>query len=254
MSIKISSRSNQRVKDLIKNRDRYFFFEGEKLVKDILDRGIAIDILIVSATKEAESGIPGPAIVRETWVVAETVLEKLSSLKEKADFIAVLSWEAEPVDFQRAAVVIGLDGLQDPANVGTIFRCAAAFGIEAIALAGSSVNLRNPKFLRAAQNSFFDVCSQRFDNVELLIREATAAGLSIYLTSSHDSSYVIAPHHIERPCLILCGNEGTGLGKDLFERYPSVKIPQTGRVESLNVGVAACIIMYEVSLAFGMVK
>ena len=94
------------------------------------------------------------------------------------------------------------------------------------------------------------MCSQRFDDVEALIREAAAAGLSIYLTSSHDSSYVIAPHHIERPCLILFGNEG----KELFERYPSVKIPQTGRVESLNVGVAACILMYEVSLAFGIVK
>jgi len=151
-------------------------------------------------------------------------------------------------------VVIGLDSIQNPANVGTIFRCAAAFGINAVALAGISVNLNNSKFLRAAQDSFFKVDYQRFGDVEALIREAEAANFNIYLTSSHDSSNVIAPHHIESPCLILFGNEGKGLDKELFERYPSVKIPQEAEVESLNVGVSACIIMYEVSLSFGIVK
>jgi len=273
---RINSRSNQRVKDLIKKRDQYFFFEGEKLVKDILDRGIEISILIVNEKK----GSATPAysrsagcrffgdiiskvcrenkvsqdIIKETWFVSESVLEKISSLKEKPDFIAVLEWEEKPVDFRHSSVVIGLDSIQDPANVGTVFRCAAAFGIDAVALTGISVNLNNSKFLRAAQDSFFKVNHQRFHDVETLIREAEAANFNIYLTSSHDSTYVIAPHHIESPCLILFGNEGQGLDKALFERYPSVRVPQKDKVESLNVGVSACIIMYEVSLAFGIVK
>jgi TrmH family RNA methyltransferase len=247
---KINSRSNQRVKDLIKKRDQYFFFEGEKLVKDILDGGIEISILIVDEKREDQLPIPKETVVKETWVVAETVLEKISSLKEKPDFIAILEWQEKPVDFHQASVVIGLDSIQDPANVGTVFRCAAAFGIDAIALTGISVNLNNTKFLRAAQDSFFKINYQRFDDVEALIREAEAANFNIYLTSSHDSTYVIAPHHIEGPCLILFGNEGKGLDKALFERYPPVKVPQEDKVESLNVGVSACIIMYEVSLAW----
>jgi TrmH family RNA methyltransferase len=244
------------VKDLLKKRDRYFFFEGEKLVRDILDMGIEIFILIVNEKRENQgSATPtysrkvSQDIIKETWLVSESVLEKISSLKEKPDFIAILEWQEKPVDFQQSSVVIGLDSIQDPANVGTVFRCAAAFGIDAIALTGISVNLNNSKFLRAAQDSFFKVNYQRFDEVETLIREAEAANFNIYLTSSHDSTYVIAPHHIESPCLILFGNEGKGLDRALFERYPSVKIPQEDKVESLNVGVSACIIMYEASLA-----
>jgi RNA methyltransferase, TrmH family len=252
MTVRIRSRANQRLKDLLKKRDSLFFFEGEKLVKDLLKRGIEIEILMILEENESRLSIPGT--VKETWVVTGSVLEKVSSLKEKPDSLAVLSWQAKPVDFRQATVVIGLDRLQDPANAGTIFRCAAAFGIDALALTGSSVKLNNPKFLRAAQDSLFGVCCQRFDDAEALIREAEAAGLSIYLTSSHDSSYVIAPHHIESPCLILFGNEGQGLDPDFFERYPSVKIPQTDRVESLNVGVAASLIMYEISLALGIIK
>jgi TrmH family RNA methyltransferase len=254
MIYRINSRSNQRVKDLIKKRDQFFFFEGEKLVRDILDMGIEISILIVNEKKEKQLSIPGETVVKETWLVSESVLEKISSLKEKPDFIAILEWQEKPVDFRQSSVVIGLDSIQDPANVGTVFRCAAAFGIDAIALTGISVNLNNSKFLRAAQDSFFKVDYQRFDDVETLIREAEAANFNIYLTSSHDSTYVIAPHHIESPCLILFGNEGKGLDKALFERYPSVKVPQKDKVESLNVGVSACIIMYEVSLAFGILR
>jgi len=242
------------VKDLIKRKDQYFFIEGEKLVRDILDMGIEISRLIVNEIKENQLEIPGETIVKETWVVSETVLEKISSLKEKPGFIAVLAWREKPVDFHQASVLIGLDSIQDPANVGTVFRCAAAFGIDAIVLTGDSVNLNNSKFLRAAQDSFFKVNYRRFEDVETLIREAEAADFNIYLTSSHDSTYVIAPHYIERPCLVLFGNEGKGLDQALFERYPSVKVPQKNKVESLNVGVSACIIMYEVSLAFGIVK
>ena len=253
MIYRINSRSNQRVKELIKEKDQYFFFEGEKLVRDILHMGIEISLLIVNEKKENKLPVPKKTVVKETWVVSGTVLEKISSLKEKPDIIAVLEWQEKPIDFHQAAVVIGLDSIQDPANVGTIFRCAAAFGIDTIILTGISVNLNNSKFLRAAQDSFFKVDYQRFADVETLIREAEAANFNIYLTSSHDSSYVIAPHHIERPCLILFGNEGKGLDKALFERYPSVKILQKDEVESLNVGVSACIIMYEVCLAFGIV-
>lgn len=254
MIYRIHSRTNQRVKELLKKRDQYFFFEGEKLVRDILDRGIQITILIVNEKRKNHLLIPASDVIKETWLVTETVLEKITSLKEKPDFIAIVEWQEKPVNFRQSPIVIGLDSIQDPANLGTVFRCAAAFGIESIAFTGIGVNPNNSKFLRTAQNSFFNVNYQHFADVESLIREAGAAGFNIYLTSSHDPTYAIAPHHIERPCLILFGNEGKGLDKALFERFPSVKISQKDSVESLNVGVSACIIMYEISLAFGIIK
>ena len=251
MIYRIHSRTNQRVKDLIKNKDKFFFLEGEKLVRDILKRGIAITLLIVDEKREEHLVIPGKTSVKEIWYVSPAVLEKVSSLKEKPGFIAVLELEPKAIDFQRAAVVIGLDSIQDPANMGTAFRCAAAFGIDSIALSGTSVNLNNNKFLRAAQHTFFDIHCQRFVDAGALIQRAEAAGFNIYLTSSHEFQNTIAPRQIQQPCLILFGNEGQGLDKTLFTRYPSIKIPQAGKVESLNVGISACIIMYEIGKLLG---
>lgn len=251
---RIRSRSNQRVKDLIKKRDEYFFFEGEKLVNDILERGDEIAILIINENKENQLNIPAGAVIDTTWVVSETVLEKLSSLKEKPDFIAVLEpWE-KLIDFRESKVIIGLDSIQDPANAGTVFRCAAAFGIDAIVFSGAGVSLTNTKFLRAAQDAFFDMTYQRFSDVEALIEAAKQANpaLKVYLTSSHFPGKALAPHQIEFPCLILFGNEGKGLERDLFKKYPFIRIPQAGKVESLNVGVSACIIMYEISKTGGI--
>jgi tRNA G18 (ribose-2'-O)-methylase SpoU len=249
MIYRIRSRSNQRVKDLVKKRDGYFFFEGEKLVNDILERGDEIAILIVNEKKEIQLNIPAGAVIDDTWVVSETVLEKLSSLKEKPDFIAVLEAREKLIDFRESKVIIGLDSIQDPANAGTVFRCAAAFGIDAIALSGAGVSLTNTKFLRAAQDAFFDMSYQRFPGAAALIDSAKQAnpGLKVYLTSSHFRGKALAPHQIEFPCLILFGNEGKGLERDLFKKYPFISIPQAGKVESLNVGVSACIIMYEIS-------
>jgi len=247
MEYHINSRSNPRVKDLLKNRERYFFFEGEKLARDILERGIAVSVLIIHRDKGNRFAVPGTARIGETWIAASEVMGKVSSLKEEPGVIAVLEWREEPVDFRRSSLVIGLDNIQDPGNVGTVFRCAAAFGVETIALSGDSVKLNNGKFLRAAQNAFFDIRCRGYGDVRELIREAEAAGFHIYLTSSHEGKRVVEPAGVERPALVLLGNEGKGLDPELFERYPSVRIPRANRVESLNVGISACIIMYELN-------
>ncbi len=142
-------------------------------------------------------------------------------------------------------LLIANNNIQGPANAGTVLRCAAAFGIDCIAFSGVSVEPNNPKFLRAAQNAFFDIHFQHFETIETLIEKAEKANFNVYLTSSHDSKKTISPEEVRFPSLLLFGNEGIGLAGELFQRYPSIKISQTDKVESLNVGVSACIIMYE---------
>lgn len=246
MRHRIESRSNPRVKDLVKNRDCYLFLEGEKLVMDILQEKMNVKILIVHKEKEEELGIPGKN-VKETWIVNDTVLKKLSSLKEKPAFIAVLEPGKKIVDFRKTKIVVGLDEVQDPANAGTVFRCAAAFGIDAVVFSGPSVKPTNTKFLRAAQDAFFHVPFQHFDSLESLLEKAGKANVNVYLTSSHESPNTQKIEALRFPCLILLGNEGKGLPEELFLRYPTLKITQTNKVESLNVGISACIIMHELT-------
>lgn len=249
MIYRIESRSNQRVKELLKQKERFLFFEGEKLVGDILQKKINVKLLIILNDMENPPHIP-ESTVNETWIVNHTVMEKLSSLKEKPTLIAVLEPTEKTVNFNDARVIIGLDDIQDPANAGTVFRCAAAFGIDAVVFSGNSVKPANPKFLRAAQDAFFQVPFQHFDSLESLIAKAEKHNFNIYLTSSHKSEKSLHPDALRFPCLILFGNEGKGLPEDLFRRCPSITISQTDRVESLNVGVSACIIMHELRKLF----
>jgi TrmH family RNA methyltransferase len=239
----IQSRSNFRVKDLIKKRIKYYFFEGEKLVKDILARGIPIEILIIHEQEARQWNIPRTADIGETWYVSEMVLAKISELKDTPEAIAVVSFEGQALDFSSARLVIGVDQLQDPGNAGTLFRCAAAFEVDGVVFTGASVHFNNNKFLRAAQNAILEVPHRRFDHVDGLIEEAEKAGLNIYLTSPHSRDESVTPAEIRHPALILFGGEGRGLDESLLDRRPSVRIPQGGKIESLNLAVSACIIM-----------
>lgn len=244
---RIASRTNPRVKDLLEKRDHYYFFEGEKLVEDILRKGMKVSILVIHEAREKRLTVPAGS-VKETWYVNDSVLKKLSSLKETPDFIAVLELQEKHIDFRRAKVIIALDSIQDPANAGTVFRCAAAFGMDAVVFCGACVKPTNPKFLRAAQNAFFETQFQHFETMEELLGKAEKAGLNIYLTSSHDMPGVVGtlgPGEVRFPCLVLFGNEGQGLPEAFFLRYPAIRVSQTDKVESLNVGVSACIIMHE---------
>jgi TrmH family RNA methyltransferase len=247
MAHTIFSRSNSRLKELLKQRNSYCFFEGEKLVKDILKKEIPISILIIHQSNQAE--IPQIPIdgknITEIWYVNDLVLSKICTLKEKPNLIAVLELEETGIDFENAGIIFALDNVQDPGNVGTIFRCASAFGIPSIAFSGLSIKLNNPKFLRAAQDSIFFARTERFLHFEDLVKKSKKEGYHIYLTSPGLSINTIDVNQIEQPCVIVMGNEGKGLGEGLFDRFPSVRVGQSKGVDSLNVGVCACILMHE---------
>lgn len=249
--IRITSRANPRVKELLKNRDNYHIFEGEKLVKDILRRKIKIKILIIHHEREGQL-VVSDQHVDETWIVNESVMSKLSGLKEVSGYIAVLDGRRDTVNFHgsRSRVVIGLDNIQDPANAGTVLRCAAAFGIDAVAFSGGSVKTTNSRFLRAAQDAFFDVRIPEFETLDQLLKKAEKGNFNIYLTSSYAMQETVTPEQVKFPCLIVFGNEGQGLPERLFFSYPSIRISQTQRVESLNAGVSACIVMHELRKRF----
>lgn len=244
MIYRIGSRTNQKIKNLLKERDKLFFFEGEKLVKDILNRDVRVSKLIVNERREKDLNILGEG-VDDIWYVNEPVLRRISSLKEKTDFIAVLEIEKQKIDFDNIRVVIAMDNVQDPANAGTVFRCAAAFGIDSVVFTGSGVKPTNSKFLRAAQDSFFNVNFDNYKDIETLITKLEIRNFNIYLTSSKKTQGTIDVNQVSFPCLIILGSEGEGLNEALFKEYKSIRIPQTNKVESLNVGVCACIFMYE---------
>ncbi len=249
--MKSTSRANPRLKDLLARKEKMFFFEGEKLVADILGRDLVVSTLLFTAAMEKR--LPEiSAAVGEHWRVSRPVLEKVSDLKNAPEILAVLEMPDFTLDFGRQKIVFGFDAVQDPANMGAVFRCAAAFGISALALAGAGVRANHPKVVRAAQTALIDIPFQVFRDAEELIAKAQSQGAHIYVTGSHAGEESQAIEKMEFPCLLLFGNEGHGLESTILQRFPLIRLDQDERIDSLNVAVSACILMHELRRVHGL--
>jgi TrmH family RNA methyltransferase len=191
------------------------------------------------------------AAVGEHWLVSRPVLEKASDLKNPPEIMAVLELPPAAIDFKGQKIIFGFDAVQDPANLGTVFRCAAAFGVSALALAGACVRANHPKVVRAAQTALLDVPFQVFPGLDELIARAQAQGVHIFVTGSHAAEKTLAVEKMEFPCLVLFGNEGRGLAPELLRRFPMIRLDQGERIDSLNVAVSACILMHEIKRVHG---
>ena len=251
MRIEITSRTNPRLKELLAAKDKRFFFEGEKLVCDILTRKLTVQQLLASA--EGEKCLPAiAATVEEYWRVSSQVLAKVSDLKSQPQLVAVLDVPSRAIDFSRQKITLGFVGIQDPGNLGTVFRCASAFGISALALAGGCVRVNHPKVIRSAQTAILDVPFQVFPDAEELIAKALARNAHVYVTGSHHGETSLSVARMEFPCLLLFGNEGRGLEPRLLERFPLIRLEQKECIDSLNVAVSACILMHDLQRLHGL--
>ncbi len=249
----ITSDKNVKVKSLISRKDELYIFEGEKLVLDIIGKNFIPKILVVNDDyRERFNSIPVEDM--NVWYVSEKIIRKISSFKSPPTIIAVYEKLPENPGFNDSNIVFVMDNIQDPGNLGSSFRCAAAFGIRSIALTGESVKLTNAKFLRTAQNSVFYLSVEKFDSLETFIDEAEKKKFNIYLTSSHQQGISASIEDIKLPAVIVLGNEGKGVNENLFYKYPSIQIKQTNLVESLNAGISGCILMNLISGHFGLIN
>jgi RNA methyltransferase, TrmH family len=139
---------------------------------------------------------------------------------------------------------IALQTLQDPGNLGTIIRTAAGAGADGLWLSDDSVDLENPKVLRASAGQWFRLPMAVVD-LQAEIRQFQRQGVQVVATlPTAELTYWEAD--LTRPTLILLGNEGAGLSPELAGMADvGIKIPLAAGVESLNVAIAAALILYE---------
>lgn len=139
--------------------------------------------------------------------------------------------------FHDPALVVVLDGIQDPGNAGTVVRSAEAFGATGVAMSNGGVHLANGKFLRATAGSLFHLpYSERIGTDDL-------RGVQMYALVSR-AARPIQEADLRGPCALVVGNEGAGVSRELLQIAEEVSIP-TRRVESLNAAVACSIALFE---------
>lgn len=234
--MEITSLQNEKVKYWVslkekKNRDKEqkFLIEGEHLIKEAEEKGL-IDsyISIVDQNKD--------------YFVTKEIMQKISDQKSISYNAAVVRFIPEE---EINGNVLILDGIQDPGNLGTIIRSAVSFNFDTIILSDTSVDLYNPKVVRATEGMIFHINVLR-RNLEEFIPKLKFLGYKIIGTDVVKGKDV---RKIDKQNIaIVIGSEGNGMSakvKNLCDEF--LNIPISKSCESLNAGVAASIIMYEVN-------
>ena len=178
--------------------------------------------------------------------VSSEVLKAITTTVNPDGVVAIAPCRSaqEPIVAQ-TQLGIALEKLQDPGNLGTIIRTAVATGVDGLWLSCDSVNIHNPKVLRASVGEWFRVPMATNQDLSQLIAQHQQQGIQVIATDSQaNQSYWTID--FTRPSLILLGNEGAGLSEKLISMADQqVTIPLMNEVESLNVAVAAALILYE---------
>jgi TrmH family RNA methyltransferase len=253
---RISSRQNARVKDLRRafhdaapNEHGEVAIEGMHLVEEAIRSGLRIATVLFSesAQDRAHKLIPQLPANCEILLLSDDVFASAVPTETPQGIAALIKVKTFSLDAaflpEPALVVIGV-GLQDPGNLGTIARSAEAFGATGLLLGERTVSSWNWKAIRASAGSMFRVPTTK---VELLkaLHDAKSRGVRVLATSSHKGTS-ISQADLRGPVALLIGNEGAGLPKDVLAQADElIVIPQSSRVESLNAGIAASVILYE---------
>jgi len=219
------------------------WLEGEHLCSALRTRGGAAEQAVVSESAWRRPELS--ALARhapKVAPVADALFAGISALPSPAGIGLVLPLPAVPaIDPQAASVV--LDRVQDAGNVGSILRSAAAFGVRQVLAIKGTAALWSPKVLPAGMGAHFGLTLlEGLDEAEL-----GALQLPLVATSSHaEAALPTAP--LPRPCAWVLGHEGQGVSEALLARCAlTVRIPQPGGEESLNVAAAAAVCLYESS-------
>jgi TrmH family RNA methyltransferase len=214
--------------------DGYAVAEGVHLLEEAL--AAKREIAVVLAAESAHPRFP------YARVVSDKIFGELSSTETPRGVMALvrpLPWTLEQVIGGEALVVV-LDGVQDPGNAGAILRAAEAFGATGAIFLKGTVNPYNPKCLRGSAGSAFRVpLVAGVEPQEFLER----VPLALYAAMPR-ARKLLSEADLASPCAIIIGGEAHGVNPEIAARAESVRIPTAG-VESLNAAVAAGILLYE---------
>lgn len=175
--------------------------------------------------------------------VPASLYERMSSLEQGAAILFVIFTPEHRIAAQLASDALLLEVVQDPGNVGTLLRTAAAAGVREVYLSEGSASVWSPKVLRAGMGAHFTLDIYENANLASLVTHARVPVLATSLTASR-SVYDVA---LQSPHAWLFGNEGAGVSDELMTLCAegAVIIPQEEGVESLNVAAAAAVCLFE---------
>lgn len=230
------------------------FVEGIRPVLDAIESGARLEALLMApevlrsevalrmTREQEEAGVPIIALSRASF-------ERLSDRENPTGLAALVYWRPltlEALSIGAETLLVMAEDMRDPGNLGTLLRTMDAVKGSGVVVVGASTDPTHPKCLKASMGTIFRVPVARAASVEAFLSWAKEHGLwTVATTARRGESYWSAPYRL--PLALLLGNEGEGLRPETLASADVIaRIPMGGTASSLNVSVAAGVLLYEI--------
>ena len=261
---RITSKDNELIKHIRKLKDRKyrdeageFIVEGVKLIEEAIKENARIKQVVICEESEKTDAISKNLMYEisryDCIYVTQKVFNSITQVVAPQGIFAIVSKEVfrdvpqkqneAKVDYAQD-IIVALDDIQDPGNLGTILRTVDSCGLKQILLSKGSVDAYNPKVVRSTMGAIFRVNIIECEDLIRCIKEARKHHFKLQVTTLDGDNTIYDVNYKKK--VIVIGNEANGVSKEIQNiADEKIRIPMLGKTESLNASVAAGVVLYE---------
>lgn len=252
----ITSKDNEIIKSIRKLKEKKYrdinheyIIEGLKMLKEAIIEDASIKLIVVCEECLQDGCIDNKLkyeIAKYDCIyVNQKVFSILTDVQNPQGLLAVIKKQdkEENIDYKQD-IIIALDGIQDPGNLGTILRTIDSVGLNQVIVSKETADAYNPKVVRSTMGAIFRVNIIETENLLNTLKNAKKHHFKTMATSLENSTSIYEAELNKK--IIVIGNEANGVSKEILDYADEkIKIPMIGKTESLNASVATGIILYE---------
>ena len=252
----ISSKDNEFIKHIKKLKDKKyrdinkeFIIEGIKLIKEAIEEKAEIKQIVICDNCQNSDIIPKELMYEiakyECVYVTENIFKTISDVNTPQGILAIIGRNAKEAEIDYTQdIIVALDDIQDPGNLGTILRTVDSIGLNQILVSKGTADSYNPKVVRSTMGAIFRVKIIECEDLEKTLKEVKKHKYELVSTSLQTENSIYDVDYNKK--VIVIGNEANGVEQKIQDIADiKVKIPMLGKTESLNASVATGIVLYE---------
>ena len=252
----ISSKDNELIKHIRKLKDKKerdksceYIIEGIKLLEEAIKENAEIKQIVICDDCEKSDSIPKDLMYEiakyDCIYVTNKLFKTVSEVKTPQGVLAVVGKESKDAEISyNEDIIVALDDVQDPGNLGTILRTVDSIGLKQILVSKGTADPYNPKVIRSTMGAIFRIKVIECEDLEKTLKEIKKHKFEIVVTLLQTKNSIYDIDYNKK--VIVIGNEANGVSKEVLEEVSErIKIPMIGKTESLNAAVAAAILLYE---------
>jgi RNA methyltransferase, TrmH family len=243
----VSSGSRRAPKELV-------LAEGVRVLEEVEKSGRKIEALVFSE----EFGLtPREKALLDRWrfpprnlrlyQTSGNLFQSISTVQTPQGAVALVHVPEPVLDsiyLPTNTLVLYACGIQDPGNLGTLIRTAAATGTDLVCTSKGTVSARNPKVIRSSAGSFFRIPPVEHTDICEFRRYCERYSIRLYRTDAR-TGVIYTEADLKSSCAILLGNEAGGIAEEELLEFPAIRIPMMEGIDSLNVAIAGAVILFE---------